>query len=152
MLLDKRLHARVAGNLEKQQKSGKFRILDSARLPRSPSIPNRPKVLVLGFLFGCVLGTGLSVLRERLTPQFRGPEDVELLMGPQLLVAIPDFSFLMKGQHHFPISIMQKRRLGGTEGSQLEVTEAERPQGYPQNGDRYQREVRGEGFPALHGC
>jgi polysaccharide chain length determinant protein (PEP-CTERM system associated) len=147
MLLDKRLHARVAGNLEKQQKSGKFRILDSARLPRSPSIPNRPKVLALGFLFGCFLGTGLAVLRERLTPQFRGPEDVELLMGPQLLVAIPDFSFLMKGQHQFPISIMQKRRLGGTEGSQLEVTGAERPQGNSQNGDRYGERFVAKVFP-----
>ena len=152
MMLDKRLQARVAENMEKRQKNGKFRILDPASFPRAPIIPNRSRVLMLGFLFGGVLGMGLSVLRERLTPQFRGPEDVELLMGPQLLVAIPDFSFLMKGQHHFPISIMQKRRLGGPEGSQLEVTEAERPQGYPQNGDRYQREVRGEGFPALHGC
>ena len=29
MLLDKRLHARVTGNLGKQQKSGKYRILDT---------------------------------------------------------------------------------------------------------------------------
>ena len=94
MLLDKRLHARVAENMEKRQKNGKFRILDPASFPRAPIIPNRPRVLVLGLLFGCVLGVGLSVMRERLTPQFRGPEDVELLMGPQLLVAIPDFSFL----------------------------------------------------------
>jgi polysaccharide biosynthesis transport protein len=147
MLLDKRLHARVAGNMEKHQKSGQYRILDSARLPRSPSIPNRPKVLMLGFLFGCVLGAGLAVMRERLTPQFRGPEDVELLLGPQLLVAIPDFSFLMKGQHQFPISIMQKRRLGGPEGSQLEVTGAERPQVYPRNGDRCGERFVAKVFP-----
>ena len=147
MMLDKRLQARVAENMEKRQKNGKFRILDPASFPRSPIIPNRSRVLVLGFLFGGVLGMGLSVLRERITPQFRGPEDVELLLGPQLLVAIPDFSFLMNGQHHFPISIMQKRRLGGPEGSQLEVTEAERPQGYPQNGDDYQRRFVAKAFP-----
>jgi succinoglycan biosynthesis transport protein ExoP len=147
MLLDKRLHARVVGNMEKHQKSGKFRILDSARLPRSPSIPNRTRVLTLGFLFGCVLGAGLSVMRERLTPQFRGAEDVELLMGPQLLVAIPDFSFLMKGQHQFPISNMEKRSLGGIEGSQLEVTETERPQGSPQNGDRCRERFVAKVFP-----
>jgi polysaccharide chain length determinant protein (PEP-CTERM system associated) len=147
MMLDKRLQARVAENMEKRQKNGKFRILDPASFPRAPIIPNRPRVLILGFLFGGVLGMGFSVLRERLTPQFRGPEDVELLMGPQLLVAIPDFSFLMKGQHHFPISIMQKRRLGGPEGSQLEVTEVERPKGYPQNGDGYQRRFVAKAFP-----
>ena len=147
MMLDKRLQARVAENMEKRQTNGKFRILDPASLPRAPIIPNRSRVLMLGFLFGSVLGMGLSVLRERLTPQFRGPEDVELLMGPQLLVAIPDFSFLMKGQHQFPISIMQKRRLGGTEESQLEVRGAVRPQGFPQNGDRCQERFVAKVFP-----
>ncbi len=97
MLLDKRLNTRIAENIEKRQKGGKFRILDEAYLPNQPVIPNRPRVLVLGFLFGCVFGAGLSVLRERLTPQFRGPEDVELLLaGPRLLAAIPDFSSLWR--------------------------------------------------------
>ena len=97
MLLDKRLHTRVEENIEKRQKGGKYRILDRANLPRVPAIPNSPRVLVLGFLFGCVLGAGLSVVRERLTPQFRGPEDVQfLLAGPRLLAAIPDFSLLWR--------------------------------------------------------
>jgi polysaccharide chain length determinant protein (PEP-CTERM system associated) len=112
MLLDKRLHARVTENLEKQQKSGKYRILDSASLPRTPVKPNRPRVLVLGLLFGCVLGVGLSVLRERLTPQFRRAEDVEVVIGPQLLAAIPDFSFLWnptKARRNFTSSYLPRR-------------------------------------------
>lgn len=97
MLLDKRLHTRVEENIEKRQKGGKYRILDRANFPRVPAIPNSARVLVLGLLFGCVLGAGLSVLRERLTPQFRSPEDVELLLaGPRLLAAIPDFSLLWR--------------------------------------------------------
>lgn len=97
MLLDKRLHTRVEENIEKRQKGGKYRILDRPYLPDVPTIPNSPRVLVLGLLFGCVLGAGLSVVRERLTPQFRGPEDVELLLaGPRLLAAIPDFSLLWR--------------------------------------------------------
>ena len=149
-LLDKRLHARVTENMEKRQKNGRFRILESASFPRAPSIPNRPKVLVLGFLFGCFLSVGLSVMRERISPQFRVPEDVELLMGPRLLVAIPDFSFLwglIKGERHFPNPYQQRRPLGGTEGSQLEVTEAKRPQGHPQNGSRYERRFVAKLFP-----
>ena len=149
-LLDKRLHARVTENMEKQQKNGKFRILDSASFPRAPSKPNRPRVLVLGFLFGCVLGAGLSVMRERLSPQFRGPEDVDLLAGPQLLAAIPDFSFLwssMKGQRHVPYPYLWGQSLGGTVGSQLEVTKAKRPQGYPQNGNHYEKRFVAKLFP-----
>jgi polysaccharide biosynthesis transport protein len=112
MLLDKRLHARVTENLEKQQKSGKYRILDSAGLPRSPAKPNKSRVLVLGLLFGCVLGVGVSVLRERMTPQFRGAEDVEIVIGPQLLAAIPDFSFLWnpsKARRNFASGYLPRR-------------------------------------------
>jgi polysaccharide chain length determinant protein (PEP-CTERM system associated) len=111
-LLDKRLHARVAENMEKQQKGGKFRILDSASFPLAPTIPNRPKVLIFGFLFGCFLGAGLSITRERLTPQFRGAEDVELVIGPQLLAAIPDFSFLWnpsKARRNFASAYLPRR-------------------------------------------
>jgi len=149
-LLDKRLHARVAENMAKRKKSGMFRILEPASFPRAPIIPNRPRVFVFGLLFGCVLGVGLSVMRERLTPQFRGPEDVELLMGPQLLVAIPDFSFLWSqrnGERYFPNSYQHRRSLGGTVGPQLEVTEAKRPQGHPQIGSRYERRFVSKLFP-----
>jgi polysaccharide chain length determinant protein (PEP-CTERM system associated) len=117
MLLDKRLHARVTENLEKQQKSGKYRILDFSGLPRNPVKPNKPKVLVLGLLFGCVLGVGVSVLRERMTPQFRRAEDVEIVIGPQLLAAIPDFSFLWnpsKARRNFASAYLP-RRLGNSD-------------------------------------
>jgi capsular exopolysaccharide synthesis family protein len=112
MLLDKRLHARVTENMEKQQKSGKYRILESAAFPRVPVKPNRPRVLILGLLFGCVLGVGVSVLRERMTPQFRGAEDVEIVIGPQLLAAIPDFSFLWnpsKARRNFASAYLPRR-------------------------------------------
>jgi polysaccharide chain length determinant protein (PEP-CTERM system associated) len=131
MLLDKRLHARVAENMEKRQKGGKFRILDHANFPRTPVIPNRPRVLVLGFLFGCVFGASLSVLRERLTPQFRGPEDVELLLaGPRLLAAIPDFSSLWRVGKEWPYLQSQyllRRPLGRAARSASEIVPSDQP-------------------------
>src|SRR5262249_6170525 len=140
MLLDKRLHARVAENVEKRQKGGKFRILDPASFPRSPIIPNKPKVLVLGFLFGCVVGGGLAVMRQRLSPQFRGVEDIELLAGTRLLAAIPDFSLLwspVKGQRYLPSSYLQRRRHSVViESTELQTTEDERLKGYSPYGFR----------------
>jgi polysaccharide chain length determinant protein (PEP-CTERM system associated) len=125
MLLDKRLHTRVEENIEKRQKGGKFRIVDRANLPKVPAIPNSTRVLVLGFLFGCVAGVGLSVFRERLTPQFRGPEDVELLLaGPRLLAAIPDFSLLwrMAGDpEYFKAPALPRPSLGITMRSRSEA-------------------------------
>jgi capsular exopolysaccharide synthesis family protein len=118
MLLDKRLHARVTENVEKREKSGKYRILEGAGFPRVPVKPNRSRVLMVGLLFGCVLGAGTAVLRERLTPQFRRAEDVEVVIGPQLLAAIPDFSFLWnpaKARRSLPAYL--GRRLGGFDDS-----------------------------------
>ena len=124
-LLDKRLHTRVEENIEKRQKGGKFRIIEHAGLPLAPVVPNKTKTLVLGFLFGCVLGGGLAILRERLTEQFRSPEDVEfLLAGPRLLAAIPDFSSLWQtgnGSDLSQQSALPRLSLGMTMNSRSEV-------------------------------
>ena len=131
MLLDKRLHTRVEENIGKRQKGGKYRILDRANLPQEPVIPNRPRVLVLGFLFGCVLGAGLSILREHLTPQFRSAEDVEfLLAGPRLLAAIPDFSLLWRtasAPGYFQAPALPRPLSGMTARPQAEIVPSRQP-------------------------
>lgn len=91
-LLDKRLNARVTENLEKRQKGAQFRILDTANFPTRPEKPNQPRVLVFSLLIGCAIGVGIAIFRERLNPQFRHPDEVEQLFGPQVLAVIPDFS------------------------------------------------------------
>jgi capsular exopolysaccharide synthesis family protein len=90
-LLEKRLNARVVENLEKHQKGGNFRILDSANYPRAPVYPNRKRILIFGFVLACALSVAIVVLQEQLNPQFRRPEDVEYMLGPQLLAVIPNF-------------------------------------------------------------
>lgn len=90
-LLDKRLNARVAENLEKVQKGGQFRIIDPANFPIAPEKPKQGLIMIFGLIFGCALGIGIVMVQEQLTPQFGSPEDVERLLGPQLLAIIPDF-------------------------------------------------------------
>lgn len=112
-LLDKRLNARVAENLEKRKKGGQFRILDAASFPRTPVTPNQPRIMILAFLLGCVFGVGGAAIREQLNPQFQRPEELELILGPQLLAAIPDFTLefnRISWRRFFP----GKRMLPGT--------------------------------------
>jgi uncharacterized protein involved in exopolysaccharide biosynthesis len=47
-LLDKRLNAHIAENLEKRQKGEQFRVLDPANLPQKPENPNRLVIMMLG--------------------------------------------------------------------------------------------------------
>lgn len=90
-LLDKRLNANVAANLEKRQKGEQFRILDPANLPEKLDRPNRLLIMALGLFGGCGLGVGLAVLLEQVNPTFRRREEVELLSGIHVLATIPQF-------------------------------------------------------------
>lgn len=90
-LLDKRLNANVAANLEKRQKGEQFRILDPANLPERLDRPNRLLIMTLGLLGGCGLGVGLAVGLEQVNPTFRRREEVELLPSIHVLATIPQF-------------------------------------------------------------
>lgn len=91
-LLDKRLHADVATNLEKRQKGEQFRILDPANLPEKLDSPNRLLIMLLGLLGGGGSGVGGAIGLERLNPTFRRREEVEqVLPGARVLATVPHF-------------------------------------------------------------
>jgi polysaccharide chain length determinant protein (PEP-CTERM system associated) len=90
-LLDKRLNARVAENLEKRQQGEQIRILDPANLPQKPEKPNRLVVMILGLIGGVGLGVGLAIGLDQLNPTFKRREEVEVLPGIQVLATIPEF-------------------------------------------------------------
>jgi len=90
-LLEKRLNANVAVNLEKRQKGEQFRVLDPANLPEKPVSRNHLLTMTVGVFGGCGLGVGLAFGLERLSPTFRRREEVELLPGIHVLATIPQF-------------------------------------------------------------
>ena len=92
-LLDKRLNAHVAENLEKRQKGEQFRVLDPANLPQTLDKPNRLLIMVLGLLGGCGLGGGLAIGLDLVNPTFKRREEVEMLPGIRVLAAIPNFHY-----------------------------------------------------------
>jgi len=90
-LLDKRLNAHVAENLEKRQKGEQFRVLDPANLPQTLDKPNRLLIMVLGLLGGCGLGVALAIGLDQVNPTFKRREEVEMLPGIRVLAVIPNF-------------------------------------------------------------
>jgi len=69
-LLTKKLEAQMSENLEKRQQGEKFQILDPANFPERPFLPNRPKLLAIGFVGGLGGGIGLALILEALFPAF----------------------------------------------------------------------------------
>ena len=90
-LLDKRLNARIAVNLEKRQKGEQFRIIDPANLPERPESPDFMKIMAAGLLCGCGLAFGTAFGLESLRRGFRYGEEAERLLGLPILAEIPSF-------------------------------------------------------------
>jgi polysaccharide chain length determinant protein (PEP-CTERM system associated) len=88
-LLDKKIQAQMAENLERKQQGEQFKILDPARIPEKPFKPDRKKILLMGAFAGLAAGLGLAWLRESLDRSFHTVQDVEVYLGIPVIATIP---------------------------------------------------------------
>src|SRR2546425_6193141 len=87
-LLQKKLESELATNLEKRQQGERFRIIDPPSLPQKPHEPDRPRIILVGWLAGTFAGIGLTVLRESTDDTLR-TEDIGQLIRFSVLARIP---------------------------------------------------------------
>jgi len=89
-LMNKKIQAQMAENLERKQQGEQFKVLDVARIPEKPIKPDRNKVLLIGLLFGLASGAGLAWFRESLDKSFHTVADVESYLEVPVLATIPN--------------------------------------------------------------
>ncbi len=63
-LLDKKLAAQVATEMERNQKSERFTVLDSARAPERPIKPDRPLLAAAGWVLGLLAALMIALIVE----------------------------------------------------------------------------------------
>jgi len=88
-LLNRKLEAEIAVNMEKKQKGEQFRILDRAALPQKPVSPDMRKLFLLSIAAGLGLGGGMIFLLDFLNPSLKQPKDYESVLGLAVLTTIP---------------------------------------------------------------
>jgi polysaccharide chain length determinant protein (PEP-CTERM system associated) len=88
-LLNKKLEAQLSENLEKRQKGENFRILDPANYPQKPFLPDRQKIISLGFIGGLGAGFGLAFLLETLFPAFTSLKQLQNFSELDITFGIP---------------------------------------------------------------
>lgn len=95
-ILNKKLEAQLAENLEKRQKGEQFRILDPANLPSKPYKPDPKKIILMGIVLGLGSGGGLAFLLEYIDASFRKADDVYAALGLPVLASIPRIRAVIK--------------------------------------------------------
>lgn len=88
-LLDKKLDAQTASELEKRWKGDHFRVLDPANLPERPVSPNRLLFLAFGVAFGLVAGIATSLIADHLGESVNRVDEVVALVPAPVLASIP---------------------------------------------------------------
>lgn len=88
-LMRKYMEAKVSSGLEKEQMGEKFTLIDPARLPEKPVIPNIPIMLLIGVVLGMGAGVGTASVREFNDTSVRSPEDLGRETAFPVLASIP---------------------------------------------------------------
>ncbi|MEA1947385.1 MAG: GNVR domain-containing protein [Thermodesulfobacteriota bacterium] len=88
-LLQRKLEADIAANMEKRQKGEQFRILDPARLPDKPISPDMKKLFLMCVAAGLACCGGLIFLLNFLDNSVKKPETIPDKLGIPILAVMP---------------------------------------------------------------
>ncbi len=89
-LLVKAMEAKVSQGLEKEQKGGRFTLIDPARLPEKPSKPNRLAIILIGIVLGIGGGFGMMAMLEFLDESIRNPVALTYATSFPVLGSVPE--------------------------------------------------------------
>lgn len=86
---EKQMKAEVAQELEKDRKAERFTLIEPPQLPQRPLKPNRPAILLLGFVLSLGGGLATASVREALDRSVRGAADLAGRIAVPLVGVIP---------------------------------------------------------------
>src|SRR5439155_294434 len=88
-VLEAKVEAEKASELELRQKGENFRVLEPARLPERPAGPNRFRLLLVGLALALGASGAAVVLAEQVDTSFRRVDEIRSTLPLPVLSAIP---------------------------------------------------------------
>ena len=85
----KQARADSAKTLETEKKGERFTLVDPAALPEQPFSPNRPAIMLMGFIFSITSGLGFAVVANAISGTVHGARSLGQLVGVAPLAIIP---------------------------------------------------------------
>ncbi|MEM7207704.1 MAG: hypothetical protein AAF434_07780 [Pseudomonadota bacterium] len=83
------LKAELAEQLERDEKAGRFTLVDPANLPDFPDRPNRLGIVLIGFMLATISGVGTAGIFEFNDTSVRGSKGIVALFNEPPLAVIP---------------------------------------------------------------
>ena len=106
----KQLTAQVAENLEGENKSERFSLIDPPLLADKPIKPNRAKIFILGLIVAFAAAFGIAFILETLNQRIRGKGALTVVLGDSPLVEIP---YITTSDEHVKRKLLIKNSLIG---------------------------------------
>ncbi len=107
---NKKMTAKISENLESENKSERFSLLEPPFLPEKPFKPNPIKILALGFLFALGASAGMAIFLESIDKRVRGVAALTHASGHRPLAVIPFIVGQKEEKQHWIFSIMKSIR------------------------------------------
>jgi len=85
----KQMQAQISQELERDSKGERFSLIDPPQLPEQPRSPNRPAILLVGFVLSMGGGLGAAAVLESLDHSVRNSKTLVNLLEVPLLAVIP---------------------------------------------------------------
>jgi len=85
----KEMEAEVGQQLEKERKGERFSLIEPPAFPEKPIRPNRPAILILGFILSMASGLGYAFIAESIDSSVRNVRSVTALLSVPPLSVIP---------------------------------------------------------------
>jgi capsular polysaccharide biosynthesis protein len=81
--------AKIAKNIEVENKGERFVLIEAPLLPESPIKPNRKLIIIGGLVASILASVGLVILMDLMSKGVRGVDAIASVMGIQPIAAIP---------------------------------------------------------------
>ncbi len=88
-LQDNLSEAAMAQTLEVESRGERFTLVRNPSLPSSPISPNRPGIILLGFVLGGLIAVALVAVTESTDPSIRGTRDLRDITSVPAIGAVP---------------------------------------------------------------
>jgi polysaccharide biosynthesis transport protein len=102
----KQMQAQISQDLEKDRKGERFSLIDPPQLPEQPSSPNRPAILLLGFVLSMGGGLASAAALENLDHSVRGSKTLANLLQVPVLAVIPYMETRYQKMHRRRVAVI----------------------------------------------